>query len=106
MTVKKSWKNQIRGWLPKEPIQNSYHSINATPMSKAEFDKKTSKAAWIANSIMTSVFLGTNFLLIHPFYDSVEVSILQWSIFVPTVIGVNVLIYRHYKQRLLPKGGF
>ena len=105
MSTLKSLESRLRGWIPKEPIQNSYHSINSTPMSKAEFDKKTFKAAWIANSIMTSVFLGTNFLLIHPFYDSIEVSILQWSIFVPTVIGVNALIYRHYKQRLLPKGG-
>jgi protein-S-isoprenylcysteine O-methyltransferase Ste14 len=98
--------SQIRGWLPKEPSQNNYHSINSAPQSKAELDKKAFKAAQIANPVMVGVFLGTNFLFIHPAYDSLEVSILQWSIFVPTVIIVNVLIYRHYKQRLLPKGWF
>ena len=90
---------KLRGWFPKEPIQNSYHSINQTPMSKAKFNKKTSKAAWIANSIMTSVFLGTNFLLIHPLYESLEVTALQWGIFVPAVVLVNVLIYWHFKKQ-------
>jgi hypothetical protein len=93
-----------RGWLPKEPIQNNYYSISSAPQSKAELDKKAFKVAQIANAVMVGVFLGTNSLFIRPAYDSLEVSILQWSIFVPTLIGVNILIYRHYKQRLLPKG--
>jgi hypothetical protein len=107
MNVKRLLQNRVRGWFPQEPIQKNYHSINSTvTQSKADLDKKAFKTSWIANSIMTSVFLATNFLLVRPFYESLEVSILQWSIFVPTVIGVNVLIYRHYKRRLLPKGWF
>jgi hypothetical protein len=107
MKAKRSLGSRIRGWFPQEPIQKNYNSVNSTvPQSKAELDKKAFKASSIANSIMTSVFLGTNFLLIRPFYESLGTSILQWSIFVPTVIVVNVLIYRHYKRRLLPKGWF
>ena len=106
MTLRESLENRIRGWFPKEPIQKNYKSINAASMSKAEFDKKIFKNSLIANAIMLNVFLGTNFLLINPFYESLETTILQWSIYVPAVIGVNVLIYRHYKRRLLPKGGF
>ncbi len=105
MEMRKTLK-KLRGWFPKEPIQTSYHSLNSTAQSKVELDRKAFKVAQIANVIMVGLFLGTDFLLIRPHYESIEMSILQWSLFVPTVIAVNVLIYRHYKQRLLPKGWF
>ncbi|MGD6811020.1 MAG: hypothetical protein ACQCN3_15105 [Candidatus Bathyarchaeia archaeon] len=105
MEMKKTLK-KLRGWFPQEPLQNRYSKVNAKPISKAEFDKKLFRTSMIANLIMLNVFLGTNFLLISPRYNSIEVSILQWSIFLSALIGVNVLIYLYYKRRLLSKGAF
>ncbi len=102
---KKRVEQFFRGWFPKEHLQN-FKTTKSTPQTKAEPNGRAFKVAQIANGIMVSLFLGTNFLFIRPVYDSIEVTVLQWSIFVPILIGVNILIYRHYKQRLLPKGWF
>jgi uncharacterized membrane protein YwaF len=104
MTSKKNFENRTRGWFPQEPLQT--YSIIKASLSKAEFDKKIFKASLIANAIMLNIFLGTNFLLIKPRYESITVSVLQWSVYVPVVIVVNILVYLHYKRQLLPVGGF
>jgi hypothetical protein len=106
METKETLKNRIRGWLPQEPNRKRLASLGSAPKTKVALDKKAFKVAQIANGIMVGTFLGTNFLFIRPAYEGVAVTVLKWSIFVPTLVAVNVLIYRHYKQRLLPWGGF
>jgi hypothetical protein len=101
MNTKKNLEKRVMGWFPKEPHQTR-SIIKAAALSKAEFDKKIFKASLIANAIMLNIFLGTNFLVIKPRYESITVSVLQWSVYVPIVIVVNVLVYRHYKRQLLP----
>ncbi|MCW4000199.1 MAG: hypothetical protein NWE93_08160 [Candidatus Bathyarchaeota archaeon] len=104
MNAKRSLLMRIRGWFPQEPNYKHLASPASLPKTKAEPDKKAFKVAQIANGIMVAVFLGTDLLFIRPAYDSLTVSVLQWSIFIATLVSVNVLIYRNYKQRLLPKG--
>lgn len=101
MNVRNSLRSHIRGWFPQEPTLNAHFTIKTPPLTRAEFNRKIFKASLIANAVMLNVFLGTNFLLIHPRYSSIEVSIIQWSIYIPAVLAVNALIYRHYKRRLI-----
>jgi hypothetical protein len=100
MNAKKSLGNRIRGWLPKEPVSfNSGRSkideVKIRP--KTETEAKAFKIASVTNLIMLMTFLGTH-LLIDPYNRSIEVSIISWSIFAPSLILVNVLIYRHFKK--------
>ena len=83
----------MRGWLPKEPSLQVNKTIIATNKGKTEIDDKAIKAL--------GSFLGT-YDLIDPFNKSIELTILSWSIFVPTVILANILIYRHFKKQKTP----
>jgi hypothetical protein len=91
----------MRGWLPKEPSLQVNKTIIATNKGKTEIDDKAIKALGIANAVMIGSFLGT-YDLIDPFNKSIELTILSWSIFVPTVILANILIYRHFKKQKTP----
>jgi hypothetical protein len=109
MSVKRQIKKQIRGWLPQEPLPQNYTTKAITvAKTKADLDKKLFKNGWIANSIIVSVFLGINFLLIRPHYDynvNTEVTILFFGIFITTLSVVNLLIYWRYKKQLPVKEG-
>lgn len=104
MTQKDGLEQRIRGWFPQEPTIKTRVTPNVKPLTKAEFDRKLFKVSLVANAIMLNIFLSINFLLIQPHYASLEVSILQWGAYIPVVLGVNALIYRHYKRRLLGVG--
>lgn len=104
MNVRNRLRSHIRGWFPHEPTLNVHFTIKTPPLTRAEFNRKIFKASLIANVVMLNIFLGTNFFLIQPRYGSLEVSILQWSVYIPVVLAVNALIYRHYKRRLLGVG--
>lgn len=99
MNVKKDLILRIRGWFPQEPFQTKDRIINSKPQTKTESNKMGFKVAQIANAIIIIVFLATNFLFVQPFYRNIEVSILQWSIFIIVLIVANILIYLHYKKR-------
>lgn len=104
MNVRNSLRSHIRGWFPKEPTLNAHFTIKTTPLTRAEFNRKIFKASSVANAILLNIFLCTNFLLIQPRYASPEVTALQWGAYIPVVLAVNALIYRHYKRRLLKVG--
>ena len=104
MNVRNSLRSHIRGWFPQEPTLNAHFTIKTPLLTRAEFNRKIFKASLIANAIMLNIFLGINFFLIQPHYASLEVTALQWSIYIPIVLAVNALIYRHYKRRLLSVG--
>jgi hypothetical protein len=104
MTLKGKFKSRIRGWFPQEPTIKTRYTVNKKLLTKIEFDKKLFKTSLIANVVMLNIFLGTNFFLIQPRYASLEVSILQWGVYISAVLAVNALIYRHYKRRLLGVG--
>lgn len=109
MIPKKNFWSRIRGWFPQEPLSKNLKTYNmAPPETKAALNKKAFKIATVANAIIVNIFLGTNFLVLRPFYHyylSVETSILAFSIFAVALITVNVVIYRHYRQPLIPKRG-
>jgi hypothetical protein len=110
MTLKRRLESRIHGWFPQEPLSKNLATCNSTqPQTKTAQGKKAFIVASIANAVLLNVFLGTNFLILRPFYHyymSLELSLLSYGIFVAAVVGVNVVIYRHYHVRLLPKGGF
>jgi hypothetical protein len=105
---KKGRLKKLRGWFPQEPLK-SLQTYNPTkPETKAALDKKAFKVASIANALLVNVFLGINFLVLRPiyhYYMTLEMSLLAFGTFAAALVAVNVVIYRHYKQRLIPKGG-
>jgi hypothetical protein len=108
MISRKILRARIRGWFPQEPLSKNLKTYTvATSETKAALNKKAFKIATVANGIVVAIFLGTNFLVLRPFYHyylNSEMSILAYSIFVVALITVNVVIYRHYRQHLVPKG--
>jgi hypothetical protein len=109
MNVKRSLESRIRGWFPQEPLSKRLKAHSATkPETTAEHGRKAFKIATVANAVLLNIFLGINFLVLRPFYHyymSLEVSLLAYGIFAVALVAVNLVIYRHYKQHLLPKGG-
>jgi hypothetical protein len=108
MKTKKSMMDKIQGWLPKEPsfpipkkIKLAEMKIRLRPMM--EWERKAFKITSKANAIMVGAFLGTHFL-IDPYNRSSEVAIISWSIFVPSLILVNLLLYRFFKKKAKPAG--
>jgi hypothetical protein len=104
MNMKKALENRVRGWLPKEPSLSSSQKTKVAEMKirgMTEWERKSFKISSITNAIMLIIFLGTH-LLIDPYNRSIEVSIISWSIFVPSVTLVNLFLYRHYKKQKHP----
>jgi hypothetical protein len=106
MMLRKYLERSIRGWLPKEPASVTSERTKMAEMkirTKTETEAKAFKIASVANAIMVGAFLGTH-LLINPNNSNIEASITLWSIFVPSLILVNVLLYRYFKKQAQPDG--
>ncbi|MGD6933650.1 MAG: hypothetical protein ACQCN5_05540 [Candidatus Bathyarchaeia archaeon] len=108
MKIKRRLELRIRGWFPQEPqIRNFAANNSFAPKTKAELDKKLYKHSSIANVIVMSTSLGINALLIQPHYNhqvTAESTILFFSIFLPSLLTANLLLYWHYKKQLRAKG--
>lgn len=106
MKTKKSMLDKIQGWLPKEPSFQVPKKIKLAEMKIrpiTEWERKAFKITSKANAIMVGAFLGTH-LLIDPYNRSIDVAIVSWSIFVPSLILVNFLVYRYFKKKAKPAG--
>jgi hypothetical protein len=99
----------LRGWLPQEPLLKTPRTQSVSqPQTKTQLDKKAFKVASIANAVLVNIFLGVNFLVLRPiyhYYMSLELSVLALSILAAGLVAVNLVIYRHYKTRFMPKWG-
>jgi len=110
MNIKKSWREHIRGWVPKEPQSLKRYTVDASvaPKTKAELDKKLFKQGWIANSIISATFLGANALLIQPayhFHVPIDASALFLGGFIASLTAVNLALYwRYRKQKRIVEG--
>ena len=106
MNLKKYMENRVRGWLPKEPSLPSPQKLKVAEMKirdMTEWERKNFKISSIANAIIMSIFLGTH-LLIDPYNRSIEVVVISWSVFVPSLILVNFLLYRYSKKQTQTDG--
>jgi hypothetical protein len=104
MDAKKSMAQRIRGWFPQEPLHKNYAAnTSAAPKTKAQLDKKLFKNGWIANSIISAVFLGVNALLIQPHYNyhvNAQVTALSLGVFASALAAANLVLYWRYKKQL------
>jgi hypothetical protein len=109
MNIKKSWREHIRGWVPKEPQSLKGYTVNASvaPKTKAELDKRLFKQSWIANSIISAVFLVADALFIQPAYPHIPngASALFLGSLTASLVAVNLVLYwRYRKQKRIVEG--
>jgi hypothetical protein len=100
MNPKRALKNFLRGWLPKE-LSLPCSPAKAAEMKRREmagWERKAFKITMIADGGMLATFLAAHWL-VDSYTRSAEVSAVFWAVFVPTVILVNLLMYRHFKKR-------
>ncbi len=106
MINKKDLDKLFKGWFPQEPFtKNCVVNTSPAPKTKAELDKKLYKHSSIANVIIVSTSLGINALLIQPHYNhqvTAESTLIFFSIFLPSLLTVNLLLYWRYRKQLKP----
>jgi hypothetical protein len=90
--------NRIRGWLPKEPSLPNNQKAKMAEISQKDAQRKIFNVRSVANAIMVGTFLGLHFL-IDPFNRNIELTVISWTIFIISLISVNLLLYRYSKTK-------
>ncbi|XES77128.1 MAG: hypothetical protein ACBZ72_13280 [Candidatus Bathyarchaeia archaeon] len=69
-----------------------------TPKARTEKEIKAVQLTAVVNAVMVGTFLGAHWL-VDRYTRSSEVSAVFWAVFIPTVVLVNFLLYRHFKAK-------
>jgi hypothetical protein len=99
MNQKRSPKNRIRGWLPKEPLVLGNQGSKLVEMSEEDRRRSIWKIS-TANAIVLGTFLSLDFL-IDPFNENVELVVISWIIFSLAVVSIDFWLYRYFNRKII-----